>query len=325
MHKKKLKVTLFVIGGMLVCYGFTVLKLSDDLSAPKRRAIQEYHKEWLDAPEKQAIKITEAISPKGSFPYYVVEPAGDVPVKRGQILRKQLTERGVVMPEFGAMNQHLILLHGRKGNKEDLLPIAERYAAVGFRCLLPDLPGHGKNPLERSCFGTNQDNRTALMSMVESEENLMKYSKKSVLIGMSMGGSFANQLAGENKDAFSAVVIINSFDRLENVIDNSFKNYLPGFYWTLSGPVKLCSKKVLNFDISRADSIEGWGECKLPLLVVHGDQDELIPVNLGKNFYESVSTHKKKWISVKGANHTNVLITAHPLYADIVEFIRSGD
>jgi|GEM_PF-3411362 len=39
--------------------------------------------------------------------------------------------------------RRMLILHGRSGMKEDYLAVAERYRAIGFRCLIPDLPGHG--------------------------------------------------------------------------------------------------------------------------------------------------------------------------------------
>lgn len=48
-------------------------------------------------------------------------------------------------PETGAP---LVLLHGFLGHGGDWAPVAEMMAGKGFRCLMPDLPGHGKTPLD---------------------------------------------------------------------------------------------------------------------------------------------------------------------------------
>ncbi len=42
----------------------------------------------------------------------------------------------------------LVLLHGFLGHGGDWTPVAEILAEKGFRCLMPDLPGHGKTPLD---------------------------------------------------------------------------------------------------------------------------------------------------------------------------------
>ena len=71
------------------------------------------------------------------------------PTPRQRQLRAQLRTRGLALPVYGNVHGTLILLHARKGRKEDLLPVAERFAAAGFRCLIPDLPAHGESRVER--------------------------------------------------------------------------------------------------------------------------------------------------------------------------------
>ena len=321
MKKRFLRIALTSTLLIVALLATLVLWASEDLSSPPRRGVQPYQEAWLSTPEKQGIRYREATSPIGKFPYFIIEPAGSTPAKRGQTLREELSERKLSVPQYGTTQQHLILLHGRKGSKEDLLPIAERYVAAGFRCLIPDLPGHGSNPLDRSYFGTNPENQEALLSMVLTEETATNFTKKPALLGMSMGGSFACQLAGANSEAFSKVLIINSFDELDNVINHKCETYLPGIGELIATPVKFCSDKIWGFDIATANSVLALQNCPLPLLVAHGDEDNFIPQTLGKRLYDSAPNTDKKWINVKGAHHTNVLVTAHPLYADTVEFL----
>lgn len=52
---------------------------------------------------------------------------------------------GMAGPESG---MPLVLLHGFLGYGGDWAPITEMLAGKGFRCLMPDLPGHGRTPLD---------------------------------------------------------------------------------------------------------------------------------------------------------------------------------
>ena len=58
-----------------------------------------------------------------------------------------------------------------------------------------------------------------------------------------------------------------------------------------------------------------------PVLVVHGDNDQLIPASFGKALYESYRSEKKKWLTVKDGNHNNILITPMPLYAEMADWV----
>ena len=73
--------------------------------------------------------------------------------KRAGIIREQLTDKGVSLKPAGEVIGTLLILHGRSGIKEDYLPVAERFCAVGFRCIIPDLPGHGNNPEPFTTYG----------------------------------------------------------------------------------------------------------------------------------------------------------------------------
>ena len=59
----------------------------------------------------------------------------------------------------------------------------------------------------------------------------------------------------------------------------------------------------------------------VPVLVVHGDEDELIPSDRGRCLHASFASTDKKWLTVKGGNHDNILITPMPLYAEMADWI----
>lgn len=304
------------LSALLICW------LAKGLSSPPRRAIQDYHKGWLNSPLEHAVSIGHRVSPCGRIPYLVVEPDGSELSNRGQILREQLQKRGVDLLPFGELSRNVVIFHGRKGNKEDLLPIAERYAAVGYRCILPDLPAHGACEIERSYFGSNKDNRDAIYDLIMAEEDFIASGKRPVVWGMSMGGSFAAQLVGAYPNNFSKVIIINSFDCLENVVSHKAQKLVSVAGGNLTRLVKLCSTHLFGFDLSKADSVYALESFSSPVFIAHGVDDELIPIELGRTLYESVSSSNKQWVEVSNAHHNNVLVTEHQLFADTVEFIE---
>ena len=72
--------------------------------------------------------IAKAYAPAGGF------------VKLGDGTRVHYTERRPTRPPRGTV----VLLHGASGNQADLmLPLGDRLAALGFRVIAPDRPGHG--------------------------------------------------------------------------------------------------------------------------------------------------------------------------------------
>lgn len=265
-NNEEMKVTvclLVVVGGV-----FSLLMwLAHDLSAPKRVSALERRESWLQTPSAHGISIEEKWA--GKTPYYLVRPTGEVS-ERGRILRAQLEQRGVALPPFGNTDHLLVICHGRKGSKADMLPIAERYAAVGYRCLIPDLPAHGESRWNRSHFGTRPEVRASLLQMIR-EETLP--TEGVVLWGMSMGGSFVAQLTQEAPDTVESVIIINSFDELEHVVRKKVGR-------SLTGILNWISTHLYGFDVKAADSCQALAQVEVPVMVAHGDQDGLSLIHI---------------------------------------------
>ena len=247
-------------------------------------------------------------------PFIIVEPAGS-PAKRGVTIRNQLSKA----PEFGSIHASLVLLHGRKGRKDDLLPVAERFCAVGFRCILIDLPGHGESSLEESHFGTTVSEST-LSSRVFAvlKEDYQWRDQPTHLLGISMGGAFANASLYASPEVWDSAIIINSFDRLSSVIDRKLERV--SFFQSVLEPL---TYKFCSFPIDKCEPATWAKDIQTPVLVIHGDSDALITHAQGKTLYESYQSEDKQFVSVPGGTHTNVLVTAYPLYKTMVEWLMA--
>ena len=103
----------------------------------------------------------------------------------------------------------MVLVHGRTGRKEDYLLIAERLSAVGFRCLLPDMPAHGEHPGIHATFGIREADIPA-RALKESAELLKFNPVPAGLMGMSMGGAVSMHAAAEPDQPWKALVILRA-------------------------------------------------------------------------------------------------------------------
>jgi uncharacterized protein len=68
----------------------------------------------------------------------------------------------------------------------------------------------------------------------------------------------------------------------------------------------------------RFDSIQKVPKLKIPILIIHGTEDETIPVFMGKKLYAD-APQPKEIILVSGANHNNVGEIAPSQYAKAVQ------
>lgn len=292
------------------------------IASPPRKAMLEYHREFLSNPIGHGLSIQYFTASDGT-PCLVSTPLESGHLgERGSKIRDQLALRGIALKPPGAVNGTVVLLHGRKGRKDDLLPIAERLGAAGFRCVIPDLPAHGDHPNPLATYGVMEAGLPAMV-LEEASAKFEFQTGPVALLGISMGGSVATHAASLQNAPWKAMVIISSFDRLSSAVRCQAGHYLgetighrwaeaaDPFYQRKSG----CSIRDIQPSV-RASKI------KIPVLVAHGTCDQVSPITCGKHLFDSFNNaSEKKWLEIKGADHYTALVTAQPVYADIAEWM----
>lgn len=186
----------------------------------------------------------------------------------------------------------LLYLHGSRWNVSGSSPRIERMQQLGFSVLAIDYRGFGKSspglPSEASAY---EDARAAWDWLGEKYPNRPRY-----IFGHSLGGAVAIELASKVKDA-SGTIVEGTFTSIRDVAA-SFK-----WGWLPIGP----------FITQRFDSVDKVGRLSSPLLVVHGEQDRLIDVRLGKRLFDA-ATGPKAFVPVPGGSHYNTNSIGQPLY-----------
>lgn len=293
-----------------------------ELLHPERRALQGYQREWIAQASAHGVLVRKGKCVQGKVPCLFVSPdPHSVPGKRGKLLRKQLADAGVELHPYGETQGILVLLHGRRGRKEDLLSVAERFAAAGFNCAIPDLPAHGDNLLDSAHFGTSDfERRIASGVLADARKYFRSPSVPAGIWGMSMGGAFAVDASSRSPQSWKAVVIVASFDSLEGVVADKL-GILPT---PLAGLLRneLASMTALRGSLDlREVRPDLWARnITAPVFVAHGDRDPLISPKRARRLFDAFESREKRWATVPGAHHGNILTTDMPLFADMSEW-----
>ncbi len=294
-----------------------VVTTADHLVSPPRRDLQDYHLEMLEQPAAYGIRIQPHVCLNGEVPCLVVTPlASTNSSERGALIRQQLKSMGVALKSQGEVHGTLVLLHGRRGRKEDLLPVADRFCAAGFRCLLPDLPAHGESPRQKVHYGAGeQEGELAGLVLDEIMESMDLPKQPAGIWGISMGGAFTARSLATDSDAWDCAVIVSCFDALDEVI----RDQSSARAWILGPLYARTLKKTLRNEhgLEAADvrPVSWTAQSQVPVMVAHGTADSLFPLERGRALYEALPAKDNKWVVVEGGEHDNVLITPMPLYA----------
>lgn len=185
----------------------------------------------------------------------------------------------------------LLYLHGARWDVRGSAHRMRRMHELGFSVLGIDYRGFGRStptlPSEAMAY---EDAAAAWAWLARQQPQAPRY-----IFGHSLGGAIAVHLAAENPDA-AGLIVEGSFTSIPEVF-SSFK-----WGWLPLGPLIT----------QRFEAAERITRVRMPVLVVHGDADRLIPPALGRALYER-APEPKRFVLVEGGSHhnTNTLGQAH--------------
>jgi alpha-beta hydrolase superfamily lysophospholipase len=201
---------------------------------------------------------------------------------------------------FRAEKEHAPLIvwyHGNGGNLTDRADMAVELARRGISVFLFDYRGYGKSE------GRASESKLFL-DVIAAHDFADDLTNAPVfLYGESLGGPYAAWVAKERKNV-RGVILENSFPSLKD-IGNALYAPLP-LGW--AAPFALRTTHWLN-------------EAGVPVLVMHGTRDRVIPYALGKKLYDELRVEKTMLTSHAG--HCEIPIFEPERYYDaIVKFVK---
>ncbi len=128
------------------------------------------------------------------------------------------------------------------------------------------------------------------------------------VIGFSFGGAVAVQL-GVKDDRVAGIVSLSTFSSMREVVEDYVECFLPFVAPMISerefDEVVVEGGEVAGFDPARADTRQAARQLRIPLLVIHGEEDWKIPVEHGERLHSSA--RRSEMIRVPGRGHDNLL------------------
>jgi fermentation-respiration switch protein FrsA (DUF1100 family) len=191
----------------------------------------------------------------------------------------------------------LVWMHGNGGNITERAPMAVELARRGISVLLFDWRGYGKSGGTPSEDGLYRDALAAVdFARTHAGGDLALY-------GESLGGPYAAYAATQRR--VRCIIIENSFPSL-TALGNALYRPIP-----------------LGWFAPRAMTTLRWlNAANVPVLVLHGRRDQVIPFPLGQQLFDSLTTPKEMLISDTAGHCEMPFVEKERYYDAVVRFVK---
>ncbi len=196
---------------------------------------------------------------------------------------------------------HVLLCHGNAGNVGDRILHAEVLTAVGFDVLLFDPRGYGFSSGTPDERGTYRDARAALRWLVSQPD---VDPARVLYLGESLGGAVALELALAHPPA--GLVLLSAFTSVRDMARMHYRlipaALVPDAYPSLRLVTGL----------------------RAPLLVLHGEDDMIVPVEHGRALFAAAPAPKRLRVIPDVGHNDIVTLAGARLAEEIASWARGA-
>jgi fermentation-respiration switch protein FrsA (DUF1100 family) len=220
----------------------------------------------------------------------------------------------------------VILAQGYAGNGKQLSAFGRFYHEdFGFNVLMPHSRSHGASEGLYSGFGW-LDRLDYLRWADWVRER--RPGSRIVLHGLSMGGATVMMAAGESPlpPELRAVIDDCGYTSMEEELRHQMKaRFRFASSSLLKAASRVCRRKA-GYSFEEVSSVNQLRKSHLPLLVIHGEEDNFVPFSMAKTLFDASplpGPERKEYYTVPGAGHGEAFIANPEMYKKrVAQFIK---
>jgi alpha-beta hydrolase superfamily lysophospholipase len=209
----------------------------------------------------------------------------------------------------------VVVLHGISDSKATQADTLRYLARDGMLAIAPDLRAHGESGGPDATYGyLEKEDISRLRRAVENEFPGLPVG----LWGSSYGGAVALQAMGIDPE-FDFAIIENTFADLRDISRQQVANHtsLP---LTELGPYFINKAgKQAGFDPGEISPERSVEKIKVPVLHLHGEKDEIIPISHGRRIANHAKAKGYRFVPIKGGTHFHLKAGDPATYSREVE------
>lgn len=195
----------------------------------------------------------------------------------------------------------ILFFHGNGETARDYDGLAPAYGGIGASLFAAEYRGYGPAAGEPSLSCFLEDAHRTLDQVLEMRA-AARHSGPLLVMGRSLGSAPAIELAASRPGDLAALVVESGFARVVPLLE-------------------LCGAPARRLGVT-----EEWGPrnlakmagVTLPLLVIHAEGDELIPISDAEALFEAAKDPEKVFLRVPHAGHNDIQLAAGESYFEAI-------
>ena len=229
------------------------------------------------------------------------------------------------LPAKEPSDKYVILAHGYTDTRFGMVKYMPHYYALGFNCVIFDERGHGENEPAPCTYGIREVR--GLIAVLKDTKRRYGDDIRIGLHGESLGG--ATVLTSMKYDEVAADVsfIVDDcgFVEIVPVLKGSMKQmHIPSW---LVYPASFMAKLMFGESFTAAYPLKAIeaAKAKIPLLIIHGAEDDFILPEHSKRAKEAAPSYSELHL-IQGAGHAASAVVAPDEYGRIIkDFLKAID
>ena len=209
---------------------------------------------------------------------------------------------GRILRQPQKTNKTAIVVHGFMSRHKDMQTFVKYFYDRGYNVLAVDNRAHGLSGGDY--VGMGWVDRLDLLKWIDLV--IEKFGKRTqiVLFGLSMGGATVCMTSGEELPSnVKCIVSDSAFDNVYNQFFYVMKRQLKFTAFSLMGTFDIYNKLFFGENIKDHDTISQVKKSKTPILIIHGDKDNFVPVEMAYKIYDAIKPELRDILIVKNAWH----------------------
>jgi alpha-beta hydrolase superfamily lysophospholipase len=202
----------------------------------------------------------------------------------------------------------ILLWHGNGEIASDYDAIAPLYTGMGITLLVADYRGYGMSTGTPTCSNLLSD-AVAVFHAADGifDQHGLTPSLLYVM-GRSLGSAAAIEVAAESQAELAGLIVESGFAHTFALLSR--------LGWRAEGTTER------QDGFGNGDKIGG---VTVPTLIIHGEDDVLIPAEDGEELFQRSGAEDKRLLLVPGAGHNDLMLVGRTLYFDAIQTFVWGD